>query len=92
MRARHAYSTEESSRERSLRDFYREVVEIIERAMFEHTFDSMVLIAEPRLLGTIRSLLPTELQKLVRAEVPKDLSYEGPSEIVARVSAVTPGA
>jgi protein required for attachment to host cells len=85
MRGRHAYSTEESARDRSLRDFYRDVIDIIERGMYEHVFDSITLIAEPRLLGIIRGLLPPGLTKLVRQEIPKDLSYEDPPQILARI-------
>jgi protein required for attachment to host cells len=85
MRGRHAYTTEESARDRSLRDFYRDVIDILERGMYDHVFDSLTLIAEPRLLGIIRGLLPTGLKKLVRQEIPKDLSYEEPPQILARM-------
>ncbi len=86
MRARHSYSTQESSKERSLRNFYRVVVDRIERGLFEHAFDGLTLIAEPRLLGTIRSLLPEAIIKVVDREISKDLSYEGEKQILARLS------
>lgn len=85
MRGRHAYTTEENARDRALRDFYRDVIDILERGMYEHTFDSITLIAEPRLLGIIRGLLPARLQQLVRQEIPKDLSYEEAPQIQARI-------
>jgi protein required for attachment to host cells len=85
MRARRAYSTEESARDRSLKDFYREVIDIVECAMYEHRFESLTLIAEPRLLGIIRNLLPPNVEKLIDREIPKDLSYEEPKEILARI-------
>lgn len=86
MRARHAYSTEESVRDRALRTFYREVIDRIERAHFDRDFDSLTLIAEPRLLGIIRALLPPGIQSSVMREIPKDLSYEDDSTILSRLS------
>lgn len=83
--ARRAYSTEESARDRSIKNFYREVIEIVERAVYEHRFDSLTLIAEPRLLGIIRNLLPPNIEKLIDREISKDLSYEEPKEILARI-------
>jgi protein required for attachment to host cells len=85
MHARHAYTTEESMRDRVLRNFYRDIIDILERGMYEHAFDGLTLIAEPRLLGIIRALLPSGLQKLVRQEISKDLSYEEPAQILARI-------
>lgn len=85
MRARHSYSTQESSRDRSLRGFYRDVIDLIERAVYEHTFDSLTLIAEPRLLGMIRALMPPSVRKMVDREIQKDLSYEEPPQIIARL-------
>ena len=86
MRARHAYSTEESMRDRSLRDFYREVLEKIERADFAHQYDTLTLIAEPRLLGIIRALLPQGVRSSVTREIAKDLSFEDDKKILARLS------
>lgn len=86
MHARHAYTTEESIRDRTLRNFYRDVIDILDRGMHEHAFDGLIVIAEPRLLGIIRSLLPSGLQKLVHLEIPKDLSYEEPTQILARIA------
>lgn len=88
MHARHAYSTEESSRDRSLRTFYREIIEIIQRGAFEHRFESLTIIAEPRLLGILRALLPANVKALVHHEISKDLSYEEPGEILARLGGV----
>jgi protein required for attachment to host cells len=85
MRARHPYSSQESSKERALRNFYREVVDRLERGLFEHSFDGLTLIAEPRLLGTIRSLLPEAIKNAVDREIAKDLSYEGEKQILSRL-------
>lgn len=85
MRARYPYSTQESARVRSLRNFYRDIIDLVQRGMFDHEFESITLIAEPKLLGIIRELLPTNLRHLVRQEIQKDLSYEEPDQILARI-------
>lgn len=82
---RHAYSTEESPRDRALKDFYREVTEQLSRALSSHAFDDLVLIAEPRLLGFIRELIPQHLLVHVSEEIQKDLSFEKPDEIAQRL-------
>ncbi len=86
MRARHAYQTHESAKERALRNFYREVIDRIQHANFDHEYDSLTLIAEPRLLGIIRALLPQEVHSSVMREIPKDLSYEDDKSILSRLS------
>jgi protein required for attachment to host cells len=85
MHARHALSTEESKKDRYLRDFYREVVDRLERGLYDHEYDSLTIIAEPRLLGIIRELLPEKVKRSVTREIPKDLSYEEEPQIIKRL-------
>lgn len=75
MRGRHAYSTEEDPRDHLLRAFYGEFLEQVRHAFIEKRFHNLVLVAEPRLLGILRGLLPEMLQDVVTREVPKDLSF-----------------
>jgi protein required for attachment to host cells len=85
MRARQSYSTEESARERALKDFYREVCEQLDHALATHQFNQLVLIAEPRLLGYVRGILSKNLLRVVSQEIPKDLSMERDLEIEQRL-------
>ena len=85
MRHRPAYSTEESAKERSLKDFYREVCEQLDHALSIHQFDRLVLIAEPRLLGYIRCILSRNVERAVSNTIPKDLSAERDQEIESRL-------
>lgn len=85
MRRRLAYSTEESPRERAVKDFYREVCEQLDRSLSKHQFSELVLIAEPRLLGYLRAILSTNLSRVVLQEIPKDLSMEKDREIEGRL-------
>jgi protein required for attachment to host cells len=75
MRGRHAYSTEEEPRERLLRGFYRDFLEEVRKAHLAQRFANLVLVAEPRLLGVLRSLMPDTLREAVMRELPKDLSF-----------------
>jgi protein required for attachment to host cells len=85
MRARHTYSSQESPTERAIRTFYREVVDRLERGAYAHEYDELTLIAEPRLLGIIRELLPDTVRVKVTREIAKDLSYEDALEIQSRL-------
>lgn len=85
MHARHSYTTEQSNRDRSLQNFYREVIDRIEQSHYQHEFDSITLIAEPRLLGLLRSLLPEQLKTRIDREIPKDLSFAEDAQILSRL-------
>jgi protein required for attachment to host cells len=75
MRARHSYSTEQSHRERVLIEFFRDIIDILDKSFMSHDFDNLTIIAEPRLLGIIRQLLPERIKRAVRREIRKDLSF-----------------
>lgn len=85
MRRRLAYSTEESPRERAVKDFYREICEELDRELSKHTFSQLILIAEPRLLGYLRELLSKNLSRVVAQEIPKDLSAERDVDLEGRL-------
>ena len=82
---RPAYSTEESAKERALKDFYREVCDQVDHALSSHKFERLVLIAEPRLLGYIRGMLSKNVERSVTQTIPKDLSAERVQEIESRL-------
>ena len=82
---RPAYSTEESAKERALKDFYREVCGQVDHALSTHQFAHLVLIAEPRLLGYIRGILSKNVERAVSQTIPKDLSAERDQEIESRL-------
>jgi protein required for attachment to host cells len=86
MRARHSYSTEQSHRERVLIEFYRDISSILDRSFLSHEFEVLTIIAEPRLLGIIRNLLPLRIQRAIKREIRKDLSFAEPPQILGRLS------
>ncbi len=84
-RGRPAYSTEESPKERALKDFYREVCDLLDHARSTHQFSSLVLIAEPRLLGYLRDMVSKNVERAVAQTIAKDLSAERDLEIESRL-------
>lgn len=82
---RPAYSSEESAKERSLKDFYRAVCDQVDHGLSTHQFTSLVLIAEPRLLGYIRGMLSKNVARAVSQTISKDLSGERDQEIESRL-------
>ncbi len=63
----------------------RELAHLLDEARRKREFDELAIIAEPRMLGRIRTFLPQETRKAVRAEVPKDLSRLELRELEERV-------
>ncbi len=60
--------------EQSAQTFAREVGRYLAKARTQHRFDELVLVAPPKFLGALRKELDKEVGKLVKDELPKDLS------------------
>ncbi|MFD2252591.1 protein required for attachment to host cells [Pseudochelatococcus lubricantis] len=54
--------------------FAATLLEELERRHAAHEFDKLAIIAEPRLLGVIRRILPAALRETVVNEISKDLT------------------
>lgn len=80
-----AYSTEESPRDRALKDFYREIGDMLEHSANTQEYDALILIAEPRLLGMLRGILPSAVKRLITEEIHKDLSFADEEELIERL-------
>ena len=85
MRRRLAYSTEQSPKERSLINFYREIGDQIDLALNKQKFDRLILIAEPRLLGILRTVLPSSVHGVIIQEIHKDLAFATEEQIMERL-------
>jgi protein required for attachment to host cells len=72
---RSAVDGDRSSRRSQQEDFARRIAEEIDRERNAETFDRLVLMAGPRMLGLIREALSAPARSLVSAEVPKDLVH-----------------
>jgi protein required for attachment to host cells len=60
--------------EHSVRMFAKEIGRYLDKARVEHRFDELVLVAPPKFLGALRKELDKEVGKLVKQELPKELS------------------
>jgi len=65
---------ETSATEHATERFAKRVGNYLESARTAHRYDRLHLIAPPKFLGQLRKELGKEVQKLVAAELPKDLS------------------
>jgi protein required for attachment to host cells len=61
--------------------FAKELGRFLDKARTEQRYDSLVLVAPPRFLGTLRGELGKEVQKLVADELPKNLSWLSEREL-----------
>lgn len=55
-------------------EFARDMARVIEDGMGRQAFDSLVLVAPPRMLGNLRAELPKAVIKRVSAQLDKDLT------------------
>ena len=67
--------------------FSKELGRYLDHARTEHRYDRLYLVAPPRFLGMLRKELGKEVQKLVRDELDKDLSWFDAREVERYVSA-----
>lgn len=75
---------ETSATEHATELFAKRVGDYLESARTAHRYDRLHLIAPPKFLGQLRKELGKEVQKLVAAELPKDLSGLSARDIQAQ--------
>ncbi len=77
---------ETSATEHATELFAKRVGEYLDKARTAHKYDRLHLVAPPKFLGQLRKELGKEVQKLVTAELPKDLSWLKPRDIQERTA------
>lgn len=70
---RHALGKEQDPAETLAREFARELTARLEHGRVRNAYARLVLVAEPRFLGMLRSALSPQTQALVGATLDKDL-------------------
>ena len=65
--------------------FAQELVAHLDKQIATNSFDQLVLVAPPKMLGALREKLSNQLKRLVVAEVDKDYSHMPPAEMEERV-------
>lgn len=70
----HGIESTSDAHEQLKLEFARDVVRVLEEGADRQAFDSLVLVAPPRMLGNLRAHLPRAIVKRVRGELSKDLT------------------
>jgi protein required for attachment to host cells len=78
---------EMSASEHETELFAKRVGDYLDKARTAHRYDRLHLVAPPKFLGQLRKELGKEVQKLVSAELPKDLSWLNARELEAKLLA-----
>ena len=78
---RHPMPQKTDQKEHEQEVFAREICEHLDKGRKNGEFNHLVLAAPPGFLGKLRSMMSTELSKMVVAEVNKDLTKYKPDEL-----------
>ncbi len=62
-------------------EFAEKLSDWLELALEENVFDRIVLVASPRMMGTFRDSLSSEVRACIAAEITKDLTHLGPHDL-----------
>jgi len=82
---RHAIEPPTDPHRHAKHNFAHDVVGVLDDARRRGELDDLVVVAEPRFLGDLRSLMPDQLRSRVRHEVGKDYSKLSEAELRDRV-------
>lgn len=85
---RHSMSTEQQPTERVAQQFAKHLGEKLVRGRTENRFSKLVLVAEPRFLGELRSALDSPTTALISATLDKDLGGVNDRDIPKHLSNV----
>jgi protein required for attachment to host cells len=80
-KGRHAMSTPQRPTEHEAQEFARHLAQVLEEARVHNRYSKLVLVAEPRFLGELRSLLSPQTSALVSATRSRDLGWMETNEI-----------
>ncbi len=81
----HATGGESKPRRQLATVFARRIAAELKAAKMTEPFDRLVLVAEPRFLGTLRRALPVAQRSQVVAEIAKDLMHLPAAKLRARL-------
>jgi protein required for attachment to host cells len=90
--SRHAFEPAHDVHKMQKHGFTARLAEVLDTACGEGRFDRLVLVAPPRSLGELRSLLSERVQKLISHEIGKDLTGATPTEVHRLLSDMLPPA
>ena len=71
---RHAMQPPSDPHREGKRKLAHRVADLLERERKKGSFDRLIIIAAPQMLGDLRQYFPESLKRMIIEEVPKDLS------------------
>ena len=83
---RHAMEPNTGVKEEQRRRFVKEMVERLQTAHLKGSFDKLVLLVGPAVLGVIRKTLTADLAKTVIKEIPKDVVGQSSDKIQTQLT------
>ena len=78
---RHSMSSEENPAQRVANEFVLQLVQRLESARIAGSFERLVMIAPPRMVGALRDALTEPLRALLIASLPKDLAHSNGDDV-----------
>jgi protein required for attachment to host cells len=85
---RHAMGKENDPKEQELTRFSRHLAEILEEGRTHNRYARLILVAEPRFLGHLRTALNKKTSGMVSATLDKDLCEISDAELEKRIGEV----
>jgi protein required for attachment to host cells len=82
---KHAMSQQVSPKEHEAWKLSKELADALDHARMEDKFDQLVLVAAPRFLGNMRKTLSDQVNRLVTAELDKNIAHLPENEILAHL-------
>jgi len=86
--SRHSYTQEHDASEQSAIDFSKEIARFLEKARTENRFGSLVLVAGPSFLGSLRHEMSLETRELITSELDKNLGGYSKHELTQYMRAI----
>lgn len=83
-----SFSQHHTPHETDLDDFIREIGAALKESSLKKRFDYLTLVAEPKMLGRLRELLPEAVLNRVRTTLTKDLAYTPEHELLPHLQEV----
>lgn len=71
--------------ERVAQDFVLEVIELLEACRLKSEFEELIVVADPHMLGQLRSSYSKDLKRTVRREITRDLANSTVDDIQSRL-------
>ena len=83
---RHAIEPRSDTEKLAKAEFAGHIAELLSEAAAKGSYDELVVVAAPEILGDLRDALSEEVRKKIAGEIDKDLTRMQPKELRQRVS------